>query len=387
MRPEGRSIDRTFEYAYLEKLTAGDCTGLIVDDQDIATRDRGLRTMVDVVHSSESEAMVMCKSFRLVLLLIFFGTALCQSASGQERFRMAWAGMTPSNTPIWVADQKGFFKKNGLQPEVIAISASTIVIQALLTGEVDLIIAPSATLVTSRLAGADAIMVSTNLPLFIDHIVSHASITTLEQLKGKTGGVNRLGTSSDMTLRLALRRFGIDPEKDTKIIATGENPQRLAALARGITQYTLMGEPLVREAEKMGFRDLIDIGTLKIPYHVNGVVTRESTIRTRRPLVAKVVRAFAEAIHYIKTDKEGTKAIISKNLKVTDPEGLERGYRAYSAAFPEIPTPSSDGVKTLLDDMAPRNPKAAAADPKTFVDTSFVHELETSGFIKQLYKR
>ena len=98
-------------------------------------------------------------------------------------------------------------------------------------------------------------MVSTNLPLFIDHIVSLADITTMEQLKGKTGGVNRLGTTSDMTLRLALRRFGIDPEKDTKIIATGENPQRLAALARNITQFTLSGEPLVREAEKMGFRD------------------------------------------------------------------------------------------------------------------------------------
>jgi NitT/TauT family transport system substrate-binding protein len=135
--------------------------------------------------------------------------------------RIAWAGSTPSNTPIWAADQKGFFKRNGLNAEVINISASTIVIQALLTGEVDFIIAPSATLVTSKLAGADTVMVSTNLPLFIDHIVSLGNITTIEQLKGKIGGVNRLGTTSDMTLRLTLRRLGIDPEKETKIIATG----------------------------------------------------------------------------------------------------------------------------------------------------------------------
>jgi ABC-type nitrate/sulfonate/bicarbonate transport system substrate-binding protein len=323
--------------------------------------------------------------------LYFTIIAVCLSSprllAAQERMRIAWAGSTPSNTPIWVADQKGFFKKNGLNAEVIAISASTIVIQALLTGELDLIIAPSATLVTSRLAGADTIMVSTNLPLFIDHIVSLANITTMEQLKGKTGGVNRLGTTSDMTLRLALRRFGIDPEKDTKIIATGENPQRFAALARNITQFTLLGEPLVREAEKMGFRDLIDIGTLKIPYHVNAVVTREKTVRERRVFVGKVVRAFTEALHFIKTNKEETKTLIGKNLKTTDPEGLERAYKAYNAAFPEVPTPSWEGVKTLLDDLAPRNPKAGAADPKSFVDTSFVQELETSGFIKQLYKR
>src|SRR5512144_94450 len=279
---------------------------------------------------------------RLLLLTIF--AAVCvsflSSAWAQERMRIAWAGSTPSNTPIWVADQKGFFKKNGLNAEVIAISASTIVIQALLTGEVDFIIAPSATLVTSRLAGADTVMVSTNLPLFIDHIVSLNDITSVEQLKGKTGGVNRLGTTSDMTLR----RFGIDPERDTQIIATGENPQRLAALSRNITQFTLLGEPLVREAEKMGFRDLVDIGTLKIPYHVNSVVTRESTVRARRPFVAKVVRAFAEALHFIKTNKEETKALIGKNLKTSDPEGLERAYRAYNAAFPEIPYPNPEGV-------------------------------------------
>ena len=329
----------------------------------------------------------MVLSLRFIILVMFVAVANMPAASAQDRMRIAWAGSTPSNTPIWVADQKGFFKRNGLSAEVINISASTIVIQALLTGEVDFIIAPSATLVTSRLAGADTVMVSTNLPLFIDHIVSLAEITSVEQLKGKTGGVNRLGTTSDMTLRLALRRFGIDPERDTKIIATGENPQRLAALARNITQFTLLGEPLVREAEKMGFRDLFDIGTLKIPYHVNALVTREKTVKERRPLVNKVVRAFTEALHYIKTNKEETKALIGKNLKTNDPEGLERAYRAYNGAYPEVPYPSAEGVKTLLDDIAPRTPKAATADPKSFVDMSLVQELEASGFIKQLYKR
>ena len=329
----------------------------------------------------------MLKSWLCLIVIVLLALVFARATPAQERMRIAWAGSTPSNTPIWVADQKGFFKRNGLQAEVIAISASTIVIQALLTGEVDFIIAPSATLVTSRLAGADTIMVSTNLPLFIDHIVSLADITSVEQLKGKIGGVNRLGTTSDMTLRLALRRFGIDPEKDTKIIATGENPQRLAALSRNITQFTLLGEPLVREAEKMGFRDLIDIGTLKIPYHVNAVVTREKTVKERRPFVAKVVRAFTEALHFIKTNKEETKALIGKNLKSNDPEGLERAYRAYNGAFPEVPYPNAEGVKTLLDDIAPRTPKAATADPKGFVDMSLVQELEGSGFIKQLYKR
>src|SRR5258708_29324931 len=148
----------------------------------------------------------------------------------------------------------------------MSISGSTIVIQVLLTGGVAFIIAPSAPLVTSRLAGADTVMVSTNLPLFIDHIVSLGNISSIEQLKGKIGGVNRLGTTSDMTLRLALRRLGVDPEKETKIIATGENPQRLAALANNLTQFTLLAEPPVRQASKLGIRNLYTIRQLKTPY-------------------------------------------------------------------------------------------------------------------------
>ena len=95
----------------------------------------------------------------------------------------------------------------------------------------------------------------------------------------------------------------------------------------------------------------------------------------------KLTRAMIEAIHIIKTEKEYAKAIFQKNLRVADPEGLERAYLDYSAIFPEVPYPTADGVKTMLDDLAPRNPKAAAADAKTFVDMSLVAELEKSGFV------
>ena len=79
--------------------------------------------------------------------------------------------------------------------------------------------------------------------------------------------------------------------------------------------------------------------------------------------------------------------MVGKNLKVTDAESLERAYRGFVPIFPEVPSPPVEGVKTALDDLAPRNPKAAAAEPKSFVDMSFVRELDSSGVIKQLYKK
>ncbi|MGH7831431.1 MAG: ABC transporter substrate-binding protein [Candidatus Binatia bacterium] len=321
------------------------------------------------------------------VLMVAVLLVLESSAFAQERIRVAWAGASPANSPIWVVQEKNLLKKHGLNPEIISITASPIALQALLAGEVDVVVTSVTTLVSSRLAGADVVMILGMVPTFVDHIISLSSIGSVEQLKGKTGGVNRLGSTSDLGLRLALRKLGVDPEKDTKIIPTGGNPERFAALTKGLTQFTIMPEPFVREAEKLGFRDLLDIGSLKIPFWWNAVLTREAIIKAKRPVMAKFSRAMTEALHFLKTEREASKAIFSKNLRITDPESLERAYRAYSVVFPETPYPTPEGVKTLLDDLAPRNPKAAAADPKSFVDASLVQEMEASGFIKQLYKK
>ena len=325
---------------------------------------------------------ILAGIFAITALLLFVRPAV-----GQERIRIAWAGASPANSPIWVVQEKGFLKKQGLDAEVISITASPIALQAMLAGELDVIVTSVTTLVNSRLAGADIVMIMGMVPTFVDHIITLPSITKVEQLKGKTGGVNRIGSTSDLGLRLALRKLGVDPEKEAKIITSGGNPERFAALSKGVVQFTIMPEPFVREAEKLGFKDFLDIGSLKIPFWWNAVLTRESIIKAKRPAVLKFTKAMTEALHFLRTEKEGSKAIFSKNLRITDPESLERAYRAYSVVFPEAPYPTPEGVKTMLDDLAPRNPKAAAADPKAFVDMSFVQELEKEGFIKQLYKR
>jgi ABC-type nitrate/sulfonate/bicarbonate transport system substrate-binding protein len=309
------------------------------------------------------------------------------SAAAQEKLRLAWAGFSPTNSPIWVIEDRKLLQKVGVQPEIIAISASPTVLQALLANEIDAASISVTTLTSSRLAGADTVMIVGVVPTFVDHIVSLSSITSVEQLKGKTGGVNRLGSTSDLGLRLALRKLGVDPEKDVKIIPAGGNPERFAALSKGLTQFTIMPEPFLTQAEKLGFRNLYNVTDLKIPFWWNGILSREGILKTKRPLLQKLTRAMVEAIHILKTEKEYAKALFKKNLGVADPEGLERAYKDYSAVFPETPYPTPDGVKTMLDDLAPRNPKAAAADPKAFVDLSLVKELDQSGFIKQLYRK
>ena len=329
----------------------------------------------------------MLKAYLTVLIILFSSFIPAGKAIAQERVRIGWAAMTASHTPLWVAQEKGFLAKQGLAPELIFFGAGPPAMQALVAGDLDIVVTSAPNVVNPRLGGVDTVMILSIIPTFIDHIITASGITSPEQLRGKVGSVNRFGSISEMGLRLSLRRLGIDPEKDVKIVPAGGNPERLAAVSKGISQFTIMNEPFIKEAERLGFRDLVNMATLKIPLHGNGIVTREGIIKAKRPMIAKFVRAVTEAIHYIKADKEATKAIIGKYTKFNDPDGLERTYKNYTAVLLDVPYAEPAGIKTLLDDMAPRNAKAAAADPKAFVDSSFVQEMESAGFIKQLYKK
>ncbi|MBM4262475.1 MAG: ABC transporter substrate-binding protein [Deltaproteobacteria bacterium] len=324
---------------------------------------------------------------RVIVLALALLSMLAAGAHAQERMRIAWAGATPTNAPIWVVEERKLLAKHGLTGEIISISASPIAMQALMSGELDVTVTSVTSVVPTRSGGADTVMILGMVPSFPDYLVTIPSVTTIEQLKGKSGGVNRLGSTSDLGIRLALRKLGIDPDKDVKIFSIGAAPERFAALSKGVIQFTSMAEPFTREAEKLGFRTLQSFIGLKIPFWYNAVLSREAIIKARRPALLRLTRAMMEAVHFIKTQKEPTKAIFAKKMRITDNESLERAYRDFAPMYPENLAITPDGVKTLLDDLAPKNPKLANADPRSFLDNSLVQEVEASGFLRQLYQR
>jgi ABC-type nitrate/sulfonate/bicarbonate transport system substrate-binding protein len=334
----------------------------------------------------EKTVAIIMQTSALMLGLIILMSANITSAFAQERIRIATAGGL-SIVPVWVMHDKGLLKKRGVTAEIVQIASSPVAIQAMLSGEVEAIVTSAATLVTSRLAGADVTMIMSTTPTFPSVLMAVKTITDINQLRGRAGGVNRFGSNTDFGLRMVLRQNAIDPEKDVKLIQVGGTAQMVAAISRGLIQFALFNEPFVRDAERLGFKTLVDVPSQKIPFHWNGVLTRESALKARRGVFYRLTMALTEAIHVYKTEKEWSKALIGRYLKVDDPESLERAYNSLKMILPETPAPTPDGVKTLLDDLSAKNPKAAAANPKDFVDMSFVEEVERSGFIKQLYGR
>jgi NitT/TauT family transport system substrate-binding protein len=194
----------------------------------------------------------MLKVCLTVLTVLVSSFIHAERAVAQERARIGWAAMTASHTPLWVAQDRGFLSKQGLAAELIFFGAGPPAMQALVAGDLDIVVTSAPNVVNPRLGGADTVMVLSIIPTFIDHIIAASGITSPEQLRGKIGSVNRFGSISEMGLRLSLRRLGIDPEKDVKIVPAGGNPERLAALAKGISQFTIITSRLSKKPSALG---------------------------------------------------------------------------------------------------------------------------------------
>jgi len=144
----------------------------------------------------------MSLTLKATLVLIILSLSL-DPAVAQERVRVGWAAMTASHTPLWVAQDKGLFLRQGLVVEPIFFGAGPPAMQALVAGDLDVVVTSAPNVVNPRLGGADFVMILSIIPTFIDHIITAANITTVEQLRGKTGSVNRAGSISEPVRSIA----------------------------------------------------------------------------------------------------------------------------------------------------------------------------------------
>jgi len=213
------------------------------------------------------------------------------------------------------------------------------------------------------------------------------AITRPDQLKGKAVAVSQPGSSSDFAMRYALDKYGLEAGKDVTLVEIGSQPARFAALQSGKIQGVMIAVPLTLTAKKMGFNMLADLQMLGLEYQYTAMATTREMIKSRPDLVRSVVRASVEAIHYLKTHRKESIDILRKYMKTDDTEALMETYEAIALNLvPERPYPTLRGIQIILQELAPKDPKAKAAKPEQFVDMAFVKELDGSGFIDRLYK-
>ncbi len=270
---------------------------------------------------------------------------------------------------------------------MIFISGSVRGIQSILAGEIPIGEGGGPGLASARLAGGDVIAIAGNVNVLPYYLVAHPSIKKPEELKGKIGGNHIAGTTAEFALKVGLKKIGIDPLKDVNLRVIGGSLERMVALQKGIVQFTVVTEAGKSQAEKLGYPTVVDMVALQIPFPQNGVYTSTKLIRENPDLVRRYMRAYTEAIYFYKTHKEDVFKIMRKYSRVDDRKFLEEAWDWHAKFMPDAPYAPIDGYQLVLQDLAEKNPKAAQANVKDYIDSRFVKELEDSGFIKGLYRK
>ena len=330
-------------------------------------------------------------SILLCMATVFFygkaGAAEKPLEQPLEKVAIAYSSISGNMAPLWVTYERGFFRKYGLDVQIVFIESGSTTVQSLISKEVAFAQMAGAGVIQSRLRGSDVTMIAGFLNTLDYQLMVDKNITRPDQLKGKMMAVSRFGSSSDFATRYALDKYGLVPEKDVTILEIGSQPARFAALEAGKIQAAMVAVPLTLKAKALGFHSLADLQMLGLEYQHTSLVTTQALIKSRPDLVRNIMKAYVEGIHYYKTHRAESLAILAKYLKAADGDVLTEVYEDIGLALiPQKPYPTLRGISVMLRELAARDPKIKAARPEEFVDLTFIKELDSSGFIDRLYK-
>jgi NitT/TauT family transport system substrate-binding protein len=311
---------------------------------------------------------------------------LCHATDANAQLKRIAAGysaISATQTGFYIAKDAKLFEKHGLFVDPVYVPGGSRMAQAIIAGEFPLALA-GGNIVNVNLAGGDIVIVGgvVNVPSF--YLFVQPATKRNEDLKGKAIGITRYGASTDVSLRAYLKKYGLEPDRDVKIIQMGGQPEIVAGMQAGVVQGGILTSPADFRAKKSGFVMLANFAKEGIDYPTTSLVSTRSTIKKDRETVKRFLMAYSEAVDRLFRDKELAMKIIGKWTRTQDREILESSYE-YATNFierpPKLPFKATENI---LASMAETDPRAKDHKAEEFLDPSIYNELEKSGFFKSL---
>src|ERR1041384_4499855 len=313
-------------------------------------------------------------SYTLAVLALFGAVV---SASAQP-VRIAVGAASVASLPTWVAQDAGYFAREGVPAELIYIRGGPQTMSALVSGEVPFAQIYGGALLAAALTGADVVIVAglINQPFF--SVITTKGIDKPEDLRGKKIGISTFGSATDFAVRLALKKWGLKADSEVSILQMRGVPEILPAMTSGALHGGLMSPPTNMMAIRAGFKELAYLPQVGISFQHTSIATSRRYLERNRPTALKVLKAYRGAIERIKADKPFTIKTLSKYMNTSDNVVLDYSYNTGLPLFRPVPYPTREGIQAALDFLAEKEPKAKQAQPKDFVDLSLLQEIEKS---------
>ncbi|HYJ15038.1 MAG TPA: ABC transporter substrate-binding protein [Candidatus Limnocylindria bacterium] len=323
------------------------------------------------------------KPVRLVGAICFFLLTAASAAVAQERYLIAYAGFSGFQSPLWATKELGLLAKYGINADLILTPGSTRQIQAMLGNSVHFAQVDAVTTINAIAQGADLVMISGSLNTFPFSFVAQKEIRKPEDLTGKKVGIVGFGGANELAVLLALKEWNM-PRNAVTILQAGGAPQRYLALVTKALDATVLAQPEIGEAQRMGMNVLVHMRDMKTAaFPMNVMVVRRSFLQQNRELVKRYQQAYAEATYQLLNSKEKATAVLSKWLQQKNPKAIDETYQYIATSFSFPTRIAAQGIRNTLDMVAEKNPKIDK-NPAKYIDESTLDELEKEGFFKRI---
>ncbi len=333
--------------------------------------------------------MKLPRRFRLLTPALFLGAVtFVTEAWPQEKVRLAHSALESSNAVWYVAQARGYYKKNGLDADLLFIPSTTTSVSSLVAGDVQVANASGGGVASAVVAGADLVMVACYLNSLPYELVVSESVKSAEDLKGKSIGISRVGSASDVAARALIRGLGMEPDKQVLIMQVGGPAERAASFRTGRIAGFPSPPGIIHLTKGIPYRILISTADFQKRFEFPYIcaTTTKSYLARNRDTVRRVIMAHIETTQFFKANKEETKKIISKYSRITNEDYLDSAYAATAKLYDMVPLVTRPGVEVQIKEAAARKPGVQLRF-EDMVDESIVRELEKSGFIDKVYKQ
>ena len=299
----------------------------------------------------------------------------------QAPVRINWTAVTGAQSGMFMAQQEGLFKKNGLEVELLHISSSSRGIQAILAGELAFSYMDGSNLTQANLKGANIALVAgaTNRQVF--SLMSKPEIKRVADLRGKKIGITRIGSSTHTSALYALNSAGLK-QNDYQILPLVEVPNILTALIAGQVDAGVVSPPTNSRARKAGLNELMNLAKEGPEFVSVAIGSSRSYIKANEDIVRRVVRSYAEGVQIFKNNKPAAQRMMQKYLRVKEQDILDDAYNQFREYLEYPPYVTRKAIENVIADVATTDPTAKNAKPEDFMDMRFVAELEKQGFFK-----
>jgi ABC-type nitrate/sulfonate/bicarbonate transport system substrate-binding protein len=343
----------------------------------------------------EGENTMVQRKGRNVLLFVSFCLLLIARSPARG------ASATPTNfatsitgeavTAVWIAKDRGFLRKHGLDARFILMPKSPTAVAALIAGEIDMAIIGPGHLLNAASSGANIVGIANFVQKLDYSLVGTPEVKTAETLRGKRVGIAGPGALSHIVALLALERLGLDANqaKIAFITIPGTEVNRRAALETKLVDAAPLRGSVADLYVKRGYSMLFNFKDSGVAMPQILLATTRRTISTKPDLVDAYLKGFIEAIAYLMepSNKNSVMGIISSNLRLDSAAAAEEAYESIINVYERVPYPKVEGMKMLHRILGPLNPKLVQVQPESTVDNGPLGRLESSGFVRSVYEK